>query len=77
MEFITKTPQQLSTEEIASIATLAGIGFGQGDTAAMRADSIAHINGSDSLQLCHDDGTLVAFSMAKECLWRPSNRTRR
>ena len=71
MEILTKTPHQLGPGDAVDIAKLAGIGFGQGDTLEMYEDSLAHIYGCDSLQLCYDESGIIAFSMAKECLWRP------
>lgn len=70
MEFITKTPQQFTKLDVDQLSHLAGIGFGQGDTAQMRADSINHIKACDTIQLAQCDGELVAFAMTRSCLWR-------
>ena len=70
MEFTTKTPNQFTDHDIDQLAHLAGIGFGQGDTPAMRQDTMQHIADSDTIQLAHDEEQLVAFSMTRRCLWR-------
>lgn len=70
MEIITKTPQQFNEQDVDQLSHLAGIGFGQGDTPSMRADSLQHIAACDNVQLAYDNETLVAFAMTRSCLWR-------
>ncbi len=72
MDIITKTPQQFNEQDIDQLSCLAGIGFGQGNTPEMRADSLNHIYASDTIQLALADGELVAFAMTRRCLWRYS-----
>lgn len=70
MEFIKKTPNQFTERDVDQLSHLAGIGFGQGDSPAMRQDSVNHINASEQIQLVRDNSELVAFSMVRSCLWR-------
>lgn len=70
MEFITKTPNQFTERDVDQLSHLAGIGFGQGDSPAMRQDSINHINASEHIQLVSTNNELVGFSMVRSCLWR-------
>lgn len=70
MQFITRTPEQCGDAEVAAISRLAGLGFCQGDTPAMRQDTINHIEASDSVTCALDDGEMVAFAMVRGCLWR-------
>lgn len=70
MEYSTKTPNDITEQDVDQLAHLAGIGFGQGDSPAMREDSINHIAGSEYIQLAHYNNELVGFSMVRRCLWR-------
>lgn len=72
MRTTTKTPEQFTNKDVDQLAHLAGIGFGQGDSVQMREDSISHIQTADMVQLVHDGGGLMAFSMIRGCLWRAS-----
>lgn len=72
MKYSIKTPDQMSGHNIDQLAHLAGIGFGQGDTPAMRQDTLDHVMASEQTQFVHEGGDLVAFAMTRECLWRPS-----
>lgn len=73
MKYSIKTPDQMSARDIDQLAHLAGIGFGQGDTPAMRQDALDHIRASDQTQLAYDGGEMVAFAMTRRCLWRSGN----
>lgn len=70
MEITTKTPAQCTGQDIDELAHLAGIGFGTGDTPAIRQDSIAHICAAKQIQFAHDNQQLVGFAMTRSCLWR-------
>jgi hypothetical protein len=70
MKTISYQPHQLSKHDVESIAHLAGIGFGQGDTPDMLEDTVKHINAADSIVLAKEGETLAAFSMVREYLWR-------
>lgn len=70
MEIITKTPLALNERDITQLTQLAGIGFGQGDTPAMRQDTLEHVQAADQIQFSYDDGQLVGFAMMRSCLWR-------
>lgn len=70
MEYVQKNSNQLSDNEHAAIAHVAGRGFGQGDTPAMLKDTISHIYSSDFVATLYDSNQLIAFSMARRHLWR-------
>ncbi len=70
MNITTYCPDKLSTRQIDQIAELAGIGFGQGNTASMRQDTRRHIIASDYIQTAHDGEQMVAFAMVRRCLWQ-------
>ena len=70
MRITTKTPEQFTKSDVDQLAYLAGIGFGQGDSAKMREDTENHIHAADMVQLAHVREELMAFSMIRGCLWR-------
>jgi len=70
MEIISKTATRLSSADVNRIAILAGLGFGQLDTSALRQDTQNHIDASDKILLAYDGDGLVAFSMTRRALWR-------
>lgn len=72
MEIITKTPTECTEQDIDELSHLAGIGFGQGDTPAMRQDSLQHVQAADHIQFARTDERLAGFAMTRSCLWRRS-----
>lgn len=70
MRIETKTPELFTGNDVDRLSHLAGIGFGQGDSAEMRRDSEEHVHAADVIQMAYCQEQLVAFSMARRCLWR-------
>lgn len=70
MDMLLVKSNELPSRYVDQISTLAGIGFGQGNTEEMRQDTLDHISACDELQVVHDATGLIAFSMMRRCLWR-------
>lgn len=70
MSFTLETKQKITLHEIEQAAEITAMGFGRSGGEENYADTKAHFEGGDQIQLLHDDKELVGFAIYRRLLWR-------
>lgn len=71
MKLITTTPSELSVQQIHQLNHVAATAFEHAeDEASMLADTKAHLESADQLQIATEKDIPIALAMYRSCLWR-------
>lgn len=65
-----ETVHTISNVNIEQAAAITAAGFGRGNDGTNYADTLAHFERADIVQLLHEHKRLVAFALYRRLLWQ-------